>query len=138
MTKRKNTFNVLWLCVTVLLIIGGCQSTKKIPAGDISVYKKFADEIKIMQSKASPDGELKFSSAKILFENIDFTFLRKPKDLIKILGSKDAMLINDEGKEYIQYRYKYADKYIWARFLLVRNMLVAFRLKSNVIDEQEI
>ncbi len=136
MIQQKRKFALLWLFIAVSVIIGGCQSTKKIPAGDITIYKKFADEIKIMHSSVSPDSELKFSTAEILFNNIDFSFIRKPINLVKILGRKDAILINDAGKEYIQYRYRFEDKYIFARFLLVQNMLVAYKIKSNTIDNE--
>ena len=128
-------FNWLWLVMVVLLCGFGCQSHKKIPAGDIAVYKKYADEIKIMHSKVSPDSELKFTAAKILFKNIDFSFVRSPKELVRILGIDDGRVMNGSGKDYIQYRYRFKDDYIFARFLLVQNTLVSFRLKSNTIDE---
>ncbi|MCF6176168.1 MAG: hypothetical protein L3J71_10420 [Victivallaceae bacterium] len=136
MILHKKKFNLLWLVMTALLLSSGCQSVKRIPAGDISIYKKFADEIKIMHSKASPDSELKFSAAKILFDNVDFSFIRNPKDLVKILGLDDARVINAGGKDYIQYRFRFNDKYILARFLLIQNTLISFRLKSNVTGEQ--
>ena len=128
-------FNWLWLAGVLLLCSYGCQSHKKLPAGDITVYKKYADEIKIMHRKISPDSELKFSTAKILFENIDFSFIRSPKELVKILGIDDGRIMSGSGKDYIQYRYRFDNKYIFARFMLVQNTLVSFRLKSNVIEE---
>ena len=137
MIQRKKKFSLLWLFIAVSVIIAGCQSTRKIPAGDITIYKKFADEIKIMHSKLSPDSELKFNTAVILFNNIDFSFVREPKNLVKILGRKDAILISNEGKEYIQYRYRFGDKYIFVRFLITQNMLVAVKIKSNVVNGQE-
>ena len=129
---KKN--NWLWLVALLLVCSFGCQAPKKIPAGDISIYKKYAADIKLMHSKISPDSELKFMTAKILFENIDFSFVRNPQELVKILGIDDGRVMNGSGKDYIQYRYRFKDDYIFARFLLVENTLVSFRLKSNVLD----
>jgi hypothetical protein len=133
MILQKKTSNALWLVMTALILSCGCQSVKKIPAGDIAIYKVYADEIKIMTSKASPDSELKFSAAKVLFNNIDFSFMRNPRELVNILGQNDARLIAAGHNSYIQYRFRFEDDYIIVRFMLVQDTIVAFRLKSNVI-----
>ena len=128
---------LLLLTVAGLTLFGsGCQ-TKRLPAGDVDIYKKYADEIKIMHSKISPDSELKFKAAVTLFNNIDFSFLREPQVLVKILGTYDARIINVDNKQYVQYRYRYDDKYILARFLLIKDMIVTSFVKSNVVKVDE-
>jgi len=94
------------------LTLFGCSSMQheKLPAGDIDIYTRYANEIDTLHNtKLRTDSKQKYEAALKLYKNVDFSFVREVKTLEKIFGARDAHLgkVNFEKQDIIfQYNHK--------------------------------
>ena len=105
-----------------ILTLFGCSSMQheKLPAGDIDVYTKYANEIETLHNpKLRTDSKEKYEAALTLYKNVDFSFVREVRILEKIFGARDAHLGRPNfEKQDIIYLYRYKGKRV--RFVFTR------------------
>jgi hypothetical protein len=110
------------LKAAIVLTLFGCSTleNEKLPAGDIDIYNKYANEIETLHNKAlRPDSKPKYEAALTLYKNIDFSFVRDIETLNKIFGAQDAHLGNKYyEKQQIIFLYRYQGKRV--RFVFLR------------------
>ncbi|MDD5697002.1 MAG: hypothetical protein PHH77_00130 [Victivallaceae bacterium] len=119
----------LFYLAGLIMLISGCCSPapEKLPAGDIDIYTKFANEIATLHNTAlRPDSKLKYEAALILYKNVDFSFVRDLETLEKIFGANDARLGSKHfEKQTIIYLYRYQDKRIRFVFTRYNNAIIS-------------
>ena len=121
-----------WAALCALLFIAGC-ATAQLPVEDILVLEKYKNEIAILKSPSiPPNSKEKYTAAKTLLKNVDFTYIRSVQTLDEIFSSVDAKV--DRPNSYSQtliFYYQYQDKSI--RFLFFRYGDVVTRVE--IIEE---
>ncbi len=127
--KRKSFFFLAAIfCATVIL--SGCQMPiarefKKIPAEDIDVLTLYAADIAVLKDKSLSPGSLeKYTAAKHLAENVDFTFARNVRTLDQIFGAWDAQIaVMSTTAQTIVFHYSYKDKSVHFNFSRSKNLI---------------
>ena len=105
------------------LALFGCSSLQheKLPAGDIDIYTRYANEIDTLHNpKLRPDSKEKYEAALTLYKNVDFSFVREVKTLEKIFGARDVHLGKPSFEQQdIIFLYRYKGKRV--RFVFTRH-----------------
>ncbi|MFA6659344.1 MAG: hypothetical protein WCS25_06600, partial [Victivallaceae bacterium] len=111
---------ILTLMVSALFLLFGCESIgrKKIPCNDIEVFTRFRREISILQDKSLyPDSERKFRAARVLYQNVDFSFARDTELLVRIFGTGDVKRAKVLDNDSLVFLYSWENEYIRFAFM---------------------
>jgi len=111
--------------IAVILLCAAC-ATVKIPASDNKALTKYDREIACVKS-TDISAERRYAAAEVLFEKLDFSYIRDVESLNAVLG-KGARTASFDG-DRLQYTYSYGNKSITAIFWNQGHSIV----RSNVI-----
>ncbi len=119
--------------IVLAVIAGGCSmEPKKMPCTDIDVLTKFEREIYVLKTRAlPPESEPKFRAARILYQNVDFTFARDTDILAKIFGAQDAHRGKVLGNDTIVFQYVWNNEYVRFAFMGVGNVITGCEVKMD-------
>lgn len=127
---------ILTLMVSVLFLLFGCESIgrKKIPCNDIEVFTRFRREISILQDKSLyPDSERKFRAARVLYQNVDFSFARDTELLVRIFGTGDVKRAKVLDNDSLVFLYSWENEYIRFAFMGVGDVITHSEVKNDKI-----
>ncbi len=112
-------------------VICGCQ-TRKLPAGDVEIMQKYRTEIAILHDpKIKANTEIKYNAAKIILDNVDFSYARNYKDLEQIFGFTDVdTKILYGGQKALVFKYSWENKVIEATFHFSGYSITGVKIKD--------
>ncbi len=109
---------LLLVAAALLSLIAGCTTTK-IPSEDIDVLKIYRPEIAVLHSSLPPNSKEKYEAAKVLADNVDFSFTRSVQTLDEIFSAVDARVdVPNAADQMLMFYYQYRDHSI--RFCFYR------------------
>jgi len=122
-------FGVAMIVCGILLSAAGCRT--KLPAGDVDIYRLYANEIAVLKDPNISTNSLdKYNAASIIAQNVDFSYLRELQSMEAIFGQKDGIRGAFESQEYILYTYKFKNKSIQFRFSIKGNAIINGSVKE--------
>lgn len=123
----------LLAAVAAAAVLGGCSTEpKKFPCTDIDVLTRFEREINILKSRDIPvESEAKFRAARILYQNVDFSFARDTGNLLNIFGAHDARRGKVLDNDTIVYQYTWNGEYVRFAFMGVGNIITGCEIKMD-------
>lgn len=126
-------FFMALICLAVVL--SGCQSSK-LPAGDVEVLRKYRTEVEILRDpKIKANTKIKFDAAKIIFDNVDFSYARNYDELEQIFGNSDVVgKTRYGGKKSLVYAYSWEDQVIQADFFFSGQFITGVKVKETTFD----
>jgi DNA-binding transcriptional regulator WhiA len=123
-----------WLAAAVMAAgLWGCNTQpKKMPCTDVDIQTKFEREIYILKNTDLPtESEAKFRAARILYQNVDFTFARDTNTLVSIFGARDARRGTVLDNHAIVYQYVWNNEYIRFAFMGVGSVITGCEIKMD-------
>lgn len=127
---------ILLLLIAAVLFVPGCESikVKKIPCNDIDVLTRFKHEIAILQADVNSVGqERKFRAARVLYQNVDFTFARDTALLMEIFGLKDVRRAKVLDNDTLIFQYTWNNQYIRFAFMGINDVITHAEVKQDTI-----
>ena len=132
--KRGMIINCL-LLLALSLVVVGC-STTKLPAGDVEVFQRYKTEIEILKDpKIKPNTKLKYDAAKVIFDNVDFSYARTYKDVQQIFSFNDVFgKTLYGGKKSLVFKYSWEDKVIEGNFFFIGTTITGCKIHEYSYD----
>ncbi len=113
---------LLYAAAGAMLLLAGCQH-ESIPAEDPRVLTVYADEIAILQDPyLATNSPEKFNAAKVIAENVDFSFLRNVRTIEDIFLPSDAM--QNKSQTEVGFYYPYKQNSVRFRFYRHDNIVI--------------
>ena len=129
-------WKILLLLISAVLLTPGCESmkAKKMPCNDVDVPIRFKHEIAILQADMRSVGaERKFRAARVLYQNVDFTFARDTDILLTIFGTKVARRAKVLDNETLVFQYTWNNQYIRFAFMGIKDVITHAEVKHDTI-----
>ncbi len=126
---NKSIFKRIILLLVVVLGTASCQTFKSqknlLPAEDIEVPVIYAAQIAVLKDpNLPPNSREKYEAAKVLAENVDFTFARNVAVLDTFFLRQDSQRKNiDSRTEAFILYYPFEEHYVAFRFKRTGNLL---------------
>ena len=121
--------------LSLALVISGC-ATQKLPAGDIEVMQKYRTEVEILRDpKIKANTKIKFEAAKVIVDNVDFSYARSWHDLEEIFGFNDVVgKTRYGGKKSLVFKYSWQDQVIEVNVFFSGHSVTRVNVKETTFD----